>query len=175
MSKPHLPAWVGKLLDLSAEHRYYPLVLALIAFCSTATFAFPFVIILIPGIMLAPRRWLIIGIFCGIASGCGGAVLVEIFHFMGHELVIARFPHLAESEYWRLANEWLQNYGLLALAVIAGSPLPQTPIIFLYSLTAPSTLGVLLAVGVGKTMKYVFLSWLIARYPARFIHYRLDL
>ncbi|MEI7429477.1 MAG: hypothetical protein WCL27_03405 [Betaproteobacteria bacterium] len=172
MSQQRMPDWIRRILNYSAGHRYYPLVLSLIAFCSTTSFAFPFVIVLIPGVILAPRRWLIIGLLCGIASGLGGAVLVEIFHFMGRELVIARYPHLIDNEYWHLASEWLESYGLFALAVVAGSPMPQTPVIFLYSLTTPSTLGVLLAVGIGKTVKYVFLAWLTARYPARFINYR---
>jgi membrane protein YqaA with SNARE-associated domain len=172
MSTTRLPDWVRRTLGYSAGNRYYPLIVSLIAFGSTATFSFPFAIVLIPAALLAPRRWLMIGIFSGIASGLGGAALVEIFHFMGRELVIARYPYLIESQYWLPASEWLQNYGLFTLAVIAGSPLPQTPVIFFYSLTAaPSTLGVLLAVGIGKTVKYVVLSWLTARYPARFISY----
>ena len=172
MSALRQPDWVRKVLDLSAGHRYYPLVVSLIAFASTATFAFPFVIVLIPAVLLAPRRWLVIGVLAGITSGLGGAVLVEVFQFMGHELVTARYPQLVETEHWRMASQWLHNYGLFALAVVAGSPIPQTPVIFAYSLANPSTLGVLLAVGIGKTVKYVFLAWLTARYPARFIDYR---
>ena len=61
---------------------------------------------------------------------------------------------------------------LFALAVIAGSPLPQTPAVFVYSLAEPSTFGAMVAIGTGKTAKYVFLAWLTARYPARFIQYR---
>jgi membrane protein YqaA with SNARE-associated domain len=172
MNTPPLPDWLRRTLEYSAGHRYYPLLLALIAWLSTTTFAFPFAIVLIPAVLLAPQRWLLIGLLCGLASGLGGAVLVEIFHFMGRELVIARFPQLVDSASWQLASDWLQEYGLLALAIVAGSPMPQTPALFLYSLTGPSSLGVLLAVSIGKTVKYVFLSWLTARYPARFIRYR---
>jgi membrane protein YqaA with SNARE-associated domain len=172
MKKRQLPAWARRALDLSAGHRYYPLIVALIAFISTATFAFPFVIVLIPAVLIAPRRWLMLGLLTGIASGIGGAVLVQVFHVLGREAVLAHFPGLVDSESWRLASDWLQNYGLAALAVIAGSPMPQTPAIFLYSLADPSVPGVLLAVGLGKTVKYVFLAWLTARYPARFIGYR---
>jgi membrane protein YqaA with SNARE-associated domain len=172
MNTPPLPDWLRRTLEYSAGHRYYPLLLALIAWLSTTTFAFPFAIVLIPAVLLAPQRWLLIGLLCGLASGLGGAVLVEIFHFMGRELVIARFPQLVDSASWQLASDWLQEYGLLALAIVAGSPMPQTPALFLDSLTGPSSLGVLLAVSIGKTVKYVFLSWLTARYPARFIRYR---
>lgn len=56
MKHPHIPAWLRRFLDLSAEHRYYPLVVALIAFISTTTFSFPFVLVLIPAVLVAPRR-----------------------------------------------------------------------------------------------------------------------
>ena len=169
MKNRQMPPWAKMLLENSVGHRHYPLVVALIAFVSTATFAFPFFIVLIPAVLLAPGRWLLLGVLSGLTSGLGGAVLVEVFHFMGREVVIARFPQLLDWGYWQLAREWLHDNGLLALAFISGSPLPQTPAIFVYSLTQPSTLGVMLAVGAGKTVKYVFLAWLTARYPARYI------
>lgn len=172
MKQPHIPVWVLKVLEFSAGHHYYLLVVALIAFVSTATFAFPFVVVLIPAVLLAPRRWLAIGLLTGIASGLGGGVLVEVFQFMGRELVLARYPHLVESNSWQMVSDWLHQYGLFALAIVAGSPIPQTPVIFAYSLADPSTLGVMLAVGIGKTVKYVFLARLTAHYPARFIKYR---
>lgn len=170
MKQTELPAWVRRLLEVSAGSAYYPAVVGLIAFASTSTFAFPFAFVLMPAVFLAPRRWLLIGLISGVASGLGGAVLVEVFHFMGRELVIARFPELVGTPQWQLGAEWLQRYGLVALAFIAGSPLPQTPAIFFYSLAEhPSTVGVLLAVGAGKTAKYVFLAWLTARFPGRLI------
>jgi membrane protein YqaA with SNARE-associated domain len=172
MKTPHIPDWVRKILDHSAGHRYYALVVALIAFVSTATFAFPFVIVLIPAVLLAPRRWLVLGLLTGLSSGLGGAVLSEVFQFMGRELVIARFPELAASEHWHMVSDWLQHYGLLALAIVAASPVPQTPAVLVVSLANPSALGVLLAIGVGKTVKYVFLAWLTAHYPGRFVKYR---
>jgi len=157
-----------QLLYASARHRYYPLVVGLIAFASTTTFSFPFVVVLIPAVLIAPRRWLILGLLSGVASGIGGAVLVELFSYFGREVVVSRFPDLVASSTWQLASGWLDDYGLLALMVVAGSPMPQTPIIFFYSLSNPSIPGVLIAVGIGKTVKYVLLAWLSSHYPARF-------
>lgn len=169
----HIPDWVRRVLRASAGHRYYTTVVALIAFASTATFAFPFVIVLIPAVLIAPRRWLSIGLLAGVASGLGGGVLVEVFHFMGYELVLSRFPEIAASHKWQYAADWLEHYGLLALAVVAGSPMPQTPVVFLYSsLPDPSTAGAMIAIGAGKTVKYVVLAWLAQHYPRRFAEYR---
>ena len=172
MKHPHIPAWLRRFLDLSAEHRYYPLVVALIVFISTTTFSFPFVLVLIPAVLVAPRRWLIIGLLCGLASGIGATVLVELFHHLGWEMVNQRYPDLLDSETLQHVSEWLENYGLIALMIIAGSPMPQTPALLLYSLVNPSPPGVLFAVGIGKTIKYIFLAWATNRYPARFMEYR---
>lgn len=166
------PAWVGRLLRFSAGHPGYPFVVAAIALVSTATFAFPFAVVLIPAVFLAPRRWLVLGLACGVASGLGGTVLFEVFRFLGQEVVLARYPNLVDSDSWRLAADWLDAYGLLALAFIAGSPIPQTPALAFYALADPPTIGIFLAIGAGKTLKYLFLSWLAARFPDRFAHYR---
>jgi membrane protein YqaA with SNARE-associated domain len=172
MTRHRLHDALRQLLYASARHRYYPLVVGLIAFASTATFSFPFVLVLIPAVLIAPRRWLILGLVSGLASGVGGALLVEVFSYLGREVVLSRFPQLIASSTWQMASGWLADYGLFALMVVAGSPMPQTPVIFFYSLADPSVPGTLAAVGIGKTVKYVFLAWLISRSPARFASYR---
>ena len=172
MTRHHLPERLRRILEFSAGHRYYPLVVALIAFVATLTFSFPFVVVLIPAVLIAPRRWLLLGVVSGVGSGVAGALLVELFSYFGREVVVARFPELVAHESWQLAAGWLDEYGLLALALVAGSPMPQTPVIFFYALADPSPFGALAAVGVGKTVKYVVLAWLSARYPARFAAYR---
>jgi len=166
-----LPDWLRRLLMRSVGHRYYTAVVTAIAFGATVTFAFPFVAVLIPAVLLSPRRWRTLGFCCGIASGCGAAVLVEIFGFLGSELVLSRYPELVESAAWQTASEWLQRWGLLALMVIAGGPLPQTPALLFCALAELSTPGILVAVAVGKTAKYLFLGWATALYPARFVRY----
>jgi membrane protein YqaA with SNARE-associated domain len=171
MKKPELPHWLKRALVFSAAHRYYPLVVTLICFVSTVTFSFTFAAVLIPAILLAPRRWLSIGVLCGIASGCAAAVLVEIFQYLGSAFVLARYPELLQLDGWQGASDWLQNYGLIAMLIIAASPMPQTPALFFCALAGVSTPGILIAVGIGKTAKYLFLSWVTARYPGRFVHY----
>ena len=170
--KHFLPDWLQRLLLASAVHRYYPLIVALIAFTSTATFSFPFAVVLIPAVLLAPTRWLWLGLLSGIASGLGAAVLVEAFSYLGWEFVAARYPELVQHEAWQWARNWLQQYGLFAMMIIAASPMPQTPALLVLAMAGPSLPGVALAVGAGKTAKYLFLAWATARYPARYARYR---
>jgi membrane protein YqaA with SNARE-associated domain len=172
MRKRYIPAWLHKILVESAAHRYYPLVVAFFGFVVTLTFSFPFAIALVPAVMLAPKRWFSLGLLSGIASGCGAALLVEIFHHLGWEFVAARYPDLVRVESLQWASDWLKHYGLIALLIIAASPVPQTPALLFYSLVDPSILGVLVAVGIGKALKYTLLTWLTARYPGRFVDFR---
>ena len=155
----------------SVAHRYYSLVVTAIAFGSTITFSFPFVAVLIPAVLLSPRRWRTLGLFCGLASGLGAAVLVEIFHYLGAEFVVSRYPDLMQTQAWQTTSDWLQDWGLLAMLIIAGSPMPQTPALLFCALAGVSTPGIMVAVGIGKTTKYLFLAWATAHYPARFIRY----
>lgn len=171
MNSHRLPECLRRLLLRSVSHRYYSLVVTAIAFWSTMTFSFPFVIVLVPAVLLSPRRWRTLGLLCGIASGLGAAVLVEIFRYLGSAFVVARYPELVRAEFWQTASEWLQQWGLLAMLIIAGSPLPQTPALLFCALANVSTLGILVAVAIGKTVKYLLLAWATARYPARFVQY----
>lgn len=171
MRKSYLPAWLRNTFATSASYRYYPLVVAFFAFLITLTFSFPFAAVIIPAALLAPQRWLSLGLLCGIGSGVGASVLVEVFHSMGWDAIALHYPELVQMEAWQWANEWLLRYGLIALLVIAASPLPQTPALLLYSLVDPVTLGVLVAVGSGKAIKYTALTWLTARYPGRFVKF----
>jgi len=168
MNSHRLPDCLRRLLLRSVSHRYYSLVVTAIAFWSTLTFSFPFVIVLVPAVLLSPRRWRALGLLCGIASGLGAAALVEIFRYLGSAFVVARYPELMRADAWQTASEWLQQWGLLAMLIIAGSPIPQTPALLFCALANVSTLGILIAVAIGKTVKYLLLAWRCASSRAMF-------
>lgn len=172
MRTPSLPAWLRRLLVATSIHPWYPLVVAFLAFGITLTFSFPFGALLIPAALLAPQRWLALGLLSGIASGAGAALLVEMFHQLGWEAIAARYPELVNTESWQWASDWLTRYGLVAIALIAASPFPQTPALLVYAMVNPSIAGVLLAVGLGKMVKYTALTYLTAKYPGRFVKFR---
>jgi uncharacterized membrane protein YhaH (DUF805 family) len=96
-----LPDWLRTAADAQRRHRHYSLVVAAIAFVTTITFSFPFVAVLIPAVLLSPRRWRTLGLLCGLASGCGAAVLVEIFQYLGSEFIAARYPELVSMDAWQ--------------------------------------------------------------------------
>ncbi len=163
------PAWVKRFLHTTAHAPYYPLIVGLIAFVLTLTFSFPFGCVLIFAVLLAPKRWLVIGLVCGVASGVGGALLIQILHTLGYEFLLAKYPDFLPNQRWQFMQPWLEAYGLPALTIIAASPVPQTPFVFLYSLNNPSIPGALLAISIGKSVKYLLIAWITARFPGRFM------
>jgi membrane protein YqaA with SNARE-associated domain len=171
MRRSLIPAWLRTTLAASAADRYYPLVVAFFAFAVTLTFSFPFAAMLVPATLLAPQRWLSLGLLCGLGSGLGASALVQVFHSVGWEAIAQHYPELVQMESWQWANEWLLRYGLLALLVIAASPMPQTPALLVYAMVDPFWPGVVLAIGTGKALKYTLLTWLTARYPGRFLKF----
>jgi membrane protein YqaA with SNARE-associated domain len=171
MRKRFLPAWLRTTLAASAADRYYPVVVGFFAFAITLTFSFPFGAVLVPATLLAPKRWLSLGLVCGLGSGLGASALVQIFHFVGWETISEHYPDLVQMQSWQWVADWLQRYGLLALLVIAASPLPQTPALLVYAMVDPFWPGVLVAIGTGKALKYTLLTWLTARYPGRFLKF----
>lgn len=171
MRRSYIPAWLRTTLAASAAYRYYPWVVALFAFAVTVTFSFPFAALLIPATLLAPQRWLSLGLLSGLGSGVGASVLVLVFHSVGWETIVQHYPDLVQMDAWQWVNDWLLRYGLLALLVIAASPMPQTPALLVYAVVDPFWPGVLLAVGAGKALKYTLLTWLTARYPGRFLKF----
>lgn len=173
MHKRRLPAWLRHLLVASATHRYYPLVMAALAFGVTMTFSFPFAALLVPATLLAPKRWLSLGSLCGLGSGLGAAVLVALFHDLGWDVIAQRYPDLIQSDALQWMGDWLRQYGAVALLVIAASPVPHTPALLVYAMVDPQLALVVASVGLGRGLKYTLLTWLTARYPARFVSYPL--
>ena len=171
MRRRYIPDWLNTLLAASAAYRYYPWVVAFFAFVITLTFSFPFAAVLIPATLLAPQRWLSLGLLCGLGSGLGASALVLVFHTVGWETIVQHYPDLVQMESWQWVHDKLLHYGLFALMLIAASPLPQTPALLVYAMIDPSLPGVLLAIGTGQALKYTVLTWLTARYPGRFLQF----
>ncbi|RCS58296.1 hypothetical protein [Parvibium lacunae] len=59
----------------------------------------------------------------------------------------------------------MQQHGLWVLALIAASPLPHTPALLMVALNEPNFIDILLAMWLGKALKYGGVAWLVAKFP----------
>lgn len=63
---------------------------------------------------------------------------------------------------------WAAQYGVLALFVVAISPLPQTPILIFFGVAHHDYVSIFAAMLAGKLVKYGLLAWVASRFPERF-------
>lgn len=150
------------------DHPAYLLLVAALAFAGTVTATLPVTVLLVAAILPAPRRWLVIVLAAVAGSASGATVLLTLFHTWGWAEIVARFPELGHSPAYATATAWIDQFGLSALAVIAATPMPQTPALFLCALGNYAPASVFVAVAVGKLAKYGCVGWLISRFPERF-------
>ena len=88
----------------------------------------------------------------GLSAGLGGAIGEVTTYYWGLGIQEA----FSENERNSAVSKWIEKYGLLAILVVAASPLPDTPVALLAG-SARFPLGrFLLVEAVGKTVFYSF-------------------
>ena len=70
------------------------------------------------------------------------------------------------SSAWSDATLWLTNYGVAALLLIAALPLPLTPALMIVGISRLPVGDVLVALWLGKLVKYTVYAWLASAFPA---------
>ena len=95
------------------------------------------------------------------------AVLYLIFHHLGWAKLFAAYPNVVRSIAWRDATRWLAHHGVVALLVIAATPLPQTPALMFAAISRLPIVEVVLALWIGKLAKHLMYAWLVSRFPER--------
>lgn len=153
------------LLQRAAVGHALLLTCMLLALFGTATAAYPVTAIVVPAVLLVPRRWLAITVFTALGSACGATLLVLGVHELGWSNIYERYPQLLNQENWNAVQGWVSNYGIAALLVVAATPLPQTPALILFGMTDQNYAAVFAAMLLGKLFKYGLCAWLTRRFP----------
>lgn len=163
-----IEGWLHRWIRQSAEGRGFLWTCGLLAFAGTVTAAYPVTAVVVPAVLLVPKRWSTVALSCAIGSSVGATVLVEVSHHVGWTQLYEWLPHLAESDRWQEMNRWLQDYGVISLFLIAASPLPQTPALVFFGLSGHAVTPVFFAILLGKILKYGLFAWLASHFPERF-------
>jgi len=85
----------------------------------------------------------------GASAGWGGALGEVTTYYWGWGLSEAIKEEAEDG-----ISEWIRRYGLLAILLVAATPLPDTPLILLAGSSRLPLLKLLLVEGVGKTLWY---------------------
>jgi len=163
---------IQRLLQRYALNRYYPVFTGGVA-CGCAVSAIPFVPVLIAAVLLSPLQWRSITVFTSLGSALGGLLVLLIFHHLGWVQVMEAHPEWFASSIWQMMLRWLTEWGVWALAVIAATPLPQSPALFFLAMTDQSWWGMWAALAGGKLLKYGSVAYLTRYFPERILRIRL--
>jgi uncharacterized membrane protein YdjX (TVP38/TMEM64 family) len=158
----------GLMLVRGADTRAFPMIVAAVALAATLSMSVPFASLLVAAVLMSPRRWATISLWSS-GAALGSAVLYLVFHHLGWARLFEVYPDVVASAAWRDATAWLARYGIVALLVIAATPLPLTPALMFAAISRLPVAEVILALWVGKLVKYLVYAWLASSFPARWI------
>ncbi|TAH42104.1 MAG: hypothetical protein EYC67_16335 [Betaproteobacteria bacterium] len=147
-------------------HRLLPVCVAL-SFAGTVSAAYPVTAVVVPATLLAAARWRSISVVSAFGSALGAAVLMVVFHHLGWSQLFERFPQLANNETWIRIVGWAATYGVIALFLIAVSPLPQTPALIFLGAVQHDFVSAFAAMLLGKLIKYGAFAWTASHFPER--------
>jgi membrane protein YqaA with SNARE-associated domain len=148
-----------------ADRSWYAPLIGVFAGADQFIVIIPIEWLLIPGVLMRPRRWLSSGLW--VATGCalGALALAAVAKFYGLDLLAQWAPSVVHSKGWGHATHYLEDYGAVALFLIAASPIPQQPAVALAGLTKIALPKVFVAVWLGRAIKYCFVAWLASHAP----------
>jgi membrane protein YqaA with SNARE-associated domain len=150
-----------------ADSRAFPVVVGTVALAATLSMSVPFATLLVAAVLMARRRWGTIAVGASLGAALGAAVLYLVFHHLGWARLFAAYPDVVRSSAWSDATRWLSAYGVVALLVIAATPLPLTPALMFAGISRLPIIEVVLALWIGKLAKYLVYAWLASRFPQR--------
>lgn len=164
---PRREGRLQRLLRYAAEGNRLLLVCLALAIGGTVSAAYPITSVVVPAVLLVPRRWSRIAAVTALGSAIGATALLVFFHHLGWAQLYARYPELIGHPGWSRVMAWTDDYGILALFAVAALPLPQTPALAVFAIARPDYPSAFLAILAGKLLKYLAFAWLAARAPQR--------
>jgi membrane protein YqaA with SNARE-associated domain len=131
----------------------------------------PVVPLLVSLVALRRQRWKALVFWSVVGSSLAGALLIHLVGHFGMVYLDAQMPQLGQSKHWHYLVEWTASYGFSTLALIAATPLAQTPVLMLAAMFGMKWPAAGLALLMGKSIKYTIVGALAARTGDRLAQY----
>lgn len=161
-------------LRRTAHSPWYVPIAGLLCCLAAMSMTVPATAVLVPAVILATPKWRRLVLACAVGSSVAAGIIAGVFQAWDWQKVYAHYPEFAQSEAWLQVLDWMRHYGLWALTAISALPLPQTPALIFCGITQINLPGIVVAIFVGKLIKYGVVAWTVARFPERFLRYLRD-
>lgn len=157
-------------LSRRASAFWFPYLVGSCAFLVTVTLTIPVEFLVVISVLMSPRSWIGIGVCAAVGSFLGSLGLYLAFHHLGWNLLIAWYPDITRSQLWVSSTRWLSEYGPLALFMLMALPLPvpKIPALAFVAIYRMPIYEVVLAISLGKLLKYISYAYVVSRFPTRF-------
>jgi uncharacterized membrane protein YdjX (TVP38/TMEM64 family) len=165
MLRTSLETRLMRTLTRRAQHPAFPVFTGGVALAAALSMAVPFASLLILAVLMAPKRWKAIAMWSSLGAALGCSLLYLAFHHLGWARLLEIYPDVMRSAAWMDSIRWLNAYGVLALLVIAVLPLPLTPALMFAAVSPLPVAEVLLALWLGKLVKYTAYAWFSSAFP----------
>jgi membrane protein YqaA with SNARE-associated domain len=116
-------------------------------------------------IVLSARKqelWLYYALMATIGSVIGGYVTYRLARKGGKETLERKFPARTLKKVYRIFGRW--GFGAIAIAALLPPPVPMVPFLFAAGAMQYSVGKFLVALTVGRVVRYSFLAFLAAHY-----------
>lgn len=151
----------------SPHARYVPALSAALTFTFTFTMLAPATFVIMSAVLLAPGRWKAIVVQSSFTSAIAATILFVMFEQLGWDQLQAMFPQMQSAATWVRIVDWVQDWGIPALFVVAAMPVPQSPALVFLSVGGHGGGEVMLAIFGGKLIKYGVVAWATATFPGK--------
>jgi membrane protein YqaA with SNARE-associated domain len=159
-----MQAWLERLKKFADRGWYAPIV-GLLAGADQFIVLVPIEMLMIPSVLLNPRRWLRIALWIALGCTLGALALAAVSDLYGMTLIEHWAPNVVHSKNWVRSVGYINNNGAWALFLISLGPFPQQPAVALAGLAHMPLLKVGLAVGLGRSIKYGVVAYLASHAP----------
>jgi membrane protein YqaA with SNARE-associated domain len=112
-----------------------------------------------------PKKWLSIGLCAGFGSSLGALSVAYLLDRYGIGLLLSHFPDLPHTHVWIFSVHFIDQYGSLAIWLIALGPFLQHPMIALAVADHMPLSKLLLFIVAGRVPKYIFYAYAAGRMP----------
>src|ERR1700677_3937760 len=144
---------IAYLEQFSSRWWYDPL-LAFLAAADAYVFVVSVEALLLPGVMVRPKKWVMASLWATIGSALGATSFAHLASQYGEPIVTHFIPHAFASKAWMDSSRYIAEHGFLGLGFISLGPLPQHVAVAIAGLAHMKMSEVFLAVLVGRGLKY---------------------
>jgi membrane protein YqaA with SNARE-associated domain len=152
-------------LGKHADQWWYAPVIGLLAFADLFILIIPTDAILISAVLIAPKRWLLIGTMVAAGSALGAVALTLLLRVEGLPWLLHFYPGIDHTKAWATATRLVDSWGGWGLFTVALSPIPQHAAIAVAAITGLGLPTIFVTVFAGRTIKYVAFSWIASHAP----------